>query len=140
MPAPAEQQLNPLDVNNLRSLRDGRESAFLARHGYQRAKNYQGVCAHLLRGEPCPDFSASADCRLRIGVWSNVRVVIRDADGTPIITIQPLCSPHDYALITRVAAEFAAKWGLNFLVSSEESWFDPGKTILIAFLRREVRS
>lgn len=114
-----------------------RETAYLQRHAYtyfRRAKDI-GWCAHLLKRQSCAALPAKS-CAFPEVINDHIRVY-KNRKGFPVITCQPYVAPKDYARVAGIVAEFAARWGLYFRMSNEESWWNPGQTILIELWGKE---
>lgn len=110
-----------------------RETEFCRRHFYRPFHDAGRLtwCAHLLFKKPCP-YDIVRDCRIPDILWDHPRVY-RDDKGHPVLTLQPYIAPKEYAAVAQEATQFAARWNLYFRISNEESWWNPGRSILIEF-------
>jgi len=127
------QHKHTLQERNEYGLRLGGEQAYCRRRGLVPTPHFATscACAHLLLQQDCPPGSSGCQPDPDWGWRDHVSVYTRVADGKTVIVYQPYCPPTNYNSINDSVKAFADKWGLKYMISNEQSFYRPGRSLLI---------
>ena len=101
--------------------------AFCRNHGLVVTKRF--FCAHNLKEEPCP--VKSGPCHFHAPFFDHLDFFREKETGRLRLVSQPYGDANEN--LTAAVAAWATKWDLKFRISAEDSWWNPGKTVLIEF-------